>query len=121
MSALVEPAPAPPPVAEGAFVHAFRGALIAVASLAVAAIITLPVVDLALARIFWKGIPSAGAIADHATLVLAFAAAALASLDKRHISIAGKMRREVWYGPDGRIVHFEFRTGDNSLIVAELR
>jgi tripartite ATP-independent transporter DctM subunit len=89
VSALDEPAPAPPPVAEGAFTHALRGALIAVASLAVAAIITLPVIDLALARVFWKGIPSAGSIADHATLVLAFAAAALASLDKRHISIAG--------------------------------
>jgi hypothetical protein len=43
------------------------------------------------------------------------------TMQARHISIAGKMRREVWYGPDGRIVHFEFRTGDNSLIVAELR
>ena len=39
----------------------------------------------------------------------------------RHISITGKMRREVWYGPDNRIVHFEFRAGDDSLIVAELR
>jgi hypothetical protein len=39
----------------------------------------------------------------------------------RHISIAGKLRREVWYGPDNRIVRFEFRAGDDSLIVAELR
>jgi hypothetical protein len=31
------------------------------------------------------------------------------------------MGREVWYGPDHRIVHFEFRAVDNSLIVAELR
>jgi hypothetical protein len=43
------------------------------------------------------------------------------TMQARHISIAGKMRREVWYGPDGRIVHFEFRTGDDSLIVAKLR
>jgi len=75
--------------AEGRLVHVLRGALLAVASLAVAAIITMPVIDLLLARVFWKGIPSAGTIADHATLVLAFAAAALASLDKRHIAIAG--------------------------------
>jgi len=75
--------------AEGRLVHILRGALLAVASLAVAAIITMPVIDLLLARVFWKGIPSAGTIADHATLVLAFAAAALASLDKRHIAIAG--------------------------------
>ena len=39
----------------------------------------------------------------------------------RHISITGKLRREVWYGPDNRIVHFEFRAGDDSLIVADLR
>jgi C4-dicarboxylate transporter DctM subunit len=74
---------------DGPVIRVLRGVLIAIASLAVAAIITLPIADLALARIFWKGIASAGAIADHATLVLAFAAAALASLDKRHISLAG--------------------------------
>jgi tripartite ATP-independent transporter DctM subunit len=74
---------------DGPVIRVLRGALIAIASLAVAAIITLPVADLALARIFWKGIAPAGAIADHATLVLAFAAAALASLDRRHISLAG--------------------------------
>jgi tripartite ATP-independent transporter DctM subunit len=62
---------------------------VAIAALAVAVIIILPIADLALARIFWKGIAPAGAISDHATLVLAFAAAALASLDKRHISLAG--------------------------------
>jgi tripartite ATP-independent transporter DctM subunit len=82
--------PAPGSGAEGAIVRFLRGALIAIASLAVAAIILMPILDLALARIFWKGIPSAGTIADHATLVLAFAAAALASLDKRHIALAGE-------------------------------
>ncbi|MGA2547566.1 MAG: TRAP transporter large permease subunit [Rectinemataceae bacterium] len=74
---------------DGPVIRVLRGVLIAIASIAVAAIITLPIADLALARIFWKGIASAGSIADHATLVLAFAAAALASLDKRHISLAG--------------------------------
>jgi C4-dicarboxylate transporter, DctM subunit len=75
--------------AESTAVRALRGFLVALASLAVAAIITLPVLDLLLQRLFWKGIASAGPIADHATLVLAFSAAALASLDKRHISLAG--------------------------------
>jgi hypothetical protein len=42
-------------------------------------------------------------------------------MQARHISITGKMRREVWYGPDNRIVRFQFRAGDDSLIVAELR
>jgi C4-dicarboxylate transporter, DctM subunit len=84
-----EAVPAASPGAEGTTIRLLRGALVAVASLAVAAIITLPILDLALSRIFWKGIPAAGPIADHATLVLAFAAAALASLDRRHISLGG--------------------------------
>jgi tripartite ATP-independent transporter DctM subunit len=87
VSGLAEGSPVAP--AEGAIIRALRGLLIAIASLSVAAIIALPVLDLALARIFWKGIASAGTIADHATFVLAFSAAALASLDKRHISLAG--------------------------------
>ena len=76
-------------MADGPVVRVLRGALVAIAAFAVAAIIILPIADLALARIFWKGIAPAGVISDHATLVLAFAAAALASLDKRHISLAG--------------------------------
>jgi hypothetical protein len=40
----------------------------------------------------------------------------------RHITVVGATwRREVWYGPDGSIVHFEFPAKDDSLIVAELR
>lgn len=77
------------PMADGPVIRVLRGILIAIAAIAVAVIITLPIADLALARIFWKGIAPAGAIADHAILILAFAAAALASLDKRHISLAG--------------------------------
>jgi tripartite ATP-independent transporter DctM subunit len=76
-------------LADGPVIRVLRGALIAIAAFSVAAIIALPIADLVLARIFWKGIASAGTIADHATLVLAFSAAALASLDKRHISLAG--------------------------------
>jgi tripartite ATP-independent transporter DctM subunit len=77
------------PTTEGPVLKATRAVLIALASLAVAAIIAFPVLDLVLARAFWRGIAAAGTIADHATLVLAFSAAALASIDKRHISLAG--------------------------------
>jgi len=77
------------PAPEGPIVRILRGILVGIAALAVASIIGLPIADLALARIFWRGIAPAGAIADHATLVLAYAAAALASLDRRHISLAG--------------------------------
>jgi tripartite ATP-independent transporter DctM subunit len=76
-------------VPEGPTVRVLRGILVSIAALSVASIIGLPIADLALARIFWRGIAPAGAIADHATLVLAYAAAALASLDRRHISLAG--------------------------------
>ncbi len=75
--------------ADGAVIRVLRIVLVAMAALAVATIILLPIADLTLARIFWRGIAPAGDLADHATLVLAFAAAALASLDKRHIALAG--------------------------------
>ena len=81
--------PASPSGAEGGVIRALRTTLVIIASLAVAAIITLPALDLFFARIFYKGLSDASTIADHATLVLAFSAAALASLDKRHISLAG--------------------------------
>ena len=74
---------------EGPAIRALRGILIAIASLAVAAIIILPIADLTLTRLFWMGIASAGTIADHGTIVLAYAAAALASLDKRQLSLSG--------------------------------
>jgi C4-dicarboxylate transporter DctM subunit len=85
----VAPPPEPDERGEGPAVRVLRLSLIGIAAFAVAAIILLPIADLVLARIFWKGIAPAGTIADHATLVLAFAAAALASLDRRHISLAG--------------------------------
>lgn len=89
MSDVPETASAAGPEAEGALLRVLRIALVALASLAVAAIITLPVIDLFLARVFYGGLSAAGSIVDHGTLILAFAAAALASLDKRHISLAG--------------------------------
>ncbi len=92
---------------EGAIIHTLRLILIAIAASAVAAIIAFPIADLTLARIFWKGIPAAATIADHATLILAFSAAALASLDKRHISLAG-----------GESVHDDPRKGALAKILA---
>jgi len=39
----------------------------------------------------------------------------------RHVSFIGGIQREVWYGPDDRIVHIEYRGPDGSLVVTELR
>ena len=40
----------------------------------------------------------------------------------RHIAITGtKMNRDVWYGPDGRIVYFRVQARDDSVVAAELR
>lgn len=39
----------------------------------------------------------------------------------RHVSFLGGLQREVWYGPDDRIVHIEYRGPDGSLVVTELR
>jgi C4-dicarboxylate transporter DctM subunit len=80
-----------PPVrpADGGTIRVLRGFLVALAALAVAALIGLPSADFLLAHLFWKSIVPANDLADHATLVLAFAAAALASLGKRQISLAG--------------------------------
>lgn len=66
-----------------------RAALTAIAIVAVAALVLLPLADLLSSRIFWKGVPGAGSIANHAVLVLAFMSAAIASLDRRHLSLAG--------------------------------
>jgi len=42
-------------------------------------------------------------------------------LAARHVSFVGELQREVWYGPDDRIVHIEYRGPDGSLVVTELR
>jgi tripartite ATP-independent transporter DctM subunit len=78
---------------ENVIARALRAGLIAIASLSALVVIVLPVLDLVLDRIFWKGIAAAGALADHGTFVLAFAAAALASLDKRHIALGSGLER----------------------------
>jgi hypothetical protein len=44
------------------------------------------------------------------------------SVVAHHIAITGnKMNRDVWYGPDGRVVYFRVQAGDGSVIAAELR
>jgi tripartite ATP-independent transporter DctM subunit len=70
-----------------------RDILVAIAAIAALAVIVLPVLDLLMSRIFWKGIAAAGPLADHATVVLAFAAAAVASLDKRHIALGSSREK----------------------------
>ncbi|HUX37840.1 MAG TPA: TRAP transporter large permease [Rectinemataceae bacterium] len=64
-----------------------RAPLDFIAILAAAVVVILPFADLISARLFYKPIPQAGTFVDHAILVLAFVAAALASLDKRHLAL----------------------------------
>jgi tripartite ATP-independent transporter DctM subunit len=59
--------------------------MVGVASLAL--VVLLPLLDLALSRLFWSGLPESGPLVDHALVVLAFMAAALASLEGRHLSL----------------------------------
>jgi len=39
----------------------------------------------------------------------------------RHESFTGPIQREVWYGPDDRIVYMEYRGPDGSLVTTRLR
>ncbi len=57
------------------------------AILAFAVLALLPLVDLALARTLWRGIAITGPIVEHALLVLAFLAAAVASREGRQLSL----------------------------------
>ena len=84
--------PNAPAVAAGRGGRLFRGlrlALVAAAIASIAALVILPLADLAASRFFWKGLAGAGAIANHAVLVLAFVSSAIASLDRRQLSLAG--------------------------------
>ncbi|GAB1432791.1 TRAP transporter large permease subunit [Spirochaetota bacterium] len=49
----------------------------------------VPILDLILARVFWKGIPSAAQLQEHSLVALAFLAAAVASLTGKHL-VLGK-------------------------------
>ena len=65
------------------------GSVEGLAGFAVLALVLLPLLDLVMARLFFRGIAPAGAIVDHAIVVLAFMAAASASRHGSHLSLAG--------------------------------
>ncbi len=73
---------------EGAAIRAMRVLMTALAVLSTLVVVVMPIADLVAARVFWSGIAPAGSLAAKAILVLAFASAALASLDKRHLSLS---------------------------------
>ncbi len=73
---------------EGAAIRAMRAAMTALAVVATIVVVVMPIADTLAARLFWSGIAPAGALAANAILVLAFASAALASLDRRHLSLS---------------------------------
>ena len=64
-----------------------RAPLDALAIFAAVVVVVLPLIDLLTARFFYKPIEGANAFVDHLILVLAFVAAALASLDRRHLAL----------------------------------
>jgi len=64
-----------------------RAPLDFLAVLAAAVVVILPIADLISARLFYKPILQAGSFVDHSVLVLAFVAAALASLDRRQLAL----------------------------------
>ncbi len=68
---------------------AMKGAAIAAAALAI-----LPVLDLAMARLLWSGLPEAGPLTEHALVALAFLAAAVAGIQGKHLTLgAARVRR----------------------------
>ena len=42
-------------------------------------------------------------------------------IEARHFSVTGQIKREIWYGPDGRLEKLEFEGKDGSEIVMVLR
>ncbi len=70
------------------------GAIEALAGLSTLALVLLPLLDLLLARLFYRGIGPAGALIDHSLVVLAFMAAATASRHGSHLSLSGSVGDE---------------------------
>lgn len=70
------------------------GGIEALAGLATLVLVLLPLLDLLLARIFYRGIGPAGALIDHSLVVLAFMAAATASRHGNHLSLSGSVGNE---------------------------
>lgn len=95
---------------ESRAIRILRIAMVLLAIVATLVIIIVPLIDIILARVFWSGLAPAGPIADHAILILAFAAAALASLDRRQLSLAGgELSAEASANPIRRVLA---RSGD---------
>lgn len=57
------------------------------ASLSAAILCLTPIIDIFLSRLFWKGLPGAIPLTEHALLALAFLAAAVASLSQKQLSL----------------------------------
>ena len=91
--------------------------IVAVASIVV--IVLLPLIDLVLSRLFWSGIPVEAQVVDHAVLALAFLAASLASLDRRHLAL-GRPAREGWRRIAGLVAQAVAVTVQTSLFWAAL-
>lgn len=84
-----------------------RAPLDFLAIVAAIVVVTLPMIDFLAARLFYKPIEGAGGFVDHSILVLAFAAAALASLDKRHLALGRVEGAEQQSGRKGLLIVLE--------------
>lgn len=62
---------------------------IALIGSAIAAVVLalVPVLDLVMSRLFWSGVPEAGALTEHALIALGFLAAAAAGATGKHLSL----------------------------------
>ncbi|MDP3177392.1 MAG: TRAP transporter large permease subunit [Spirochaetaceae bacterium] len=65
-----------------------RGVLEWVGVISLIAVILLPLADNIFARFFWSTVPQAADVTNHALFVVAFVSSALASLDRRHLSLS---------------------------------
>jgi len=105
----MQPHPAAPPdrpqisvPGPGLVERIIRAPVDALAIAAAVAVVVLPIADLAASRLFYHSIPGASGFVDHSVLVLAFMAAALASMDRRHLALGKSegeaVRLEGWKG-----------------------
>ncbi|HET7839435.1 MAG TPA: TRAP transporter large permease subunit [Rectinemataceae bacterium] len=85
-----EAAGSQPAAPAGILRRAAGSGLAAIAVLGLGLVVFLPLIDLVLSRFFWSGLAESGPLVDHALVVLAFMAAALASLEGRHLSLTGQ-------------------------------
>lgn len=65
----------------------FRSAALWAAGISAGLLALVPIANLALARIFWKGLPEAGALTKHALIAVAFFAALCASMEGKHLAL----------------------------------